>query len=504
MKVTNPTVKKLLEKYREISLLGNISAVLDWDLNVNLPPKASQARSEQSAYLTSLITDKWLNPEFKSLLEQANSHLDLLNEEEVSTIRSLNRSARFYHKVPKEVIVELTKTSSESLIAWQKARKENKFKDFAPFLKRIIKLNQLIAQHLGYKDNPYDALLDMFEQGLTVKKVRSIFVPLQPKLTNLLMKIKRSKQYLPESNLVDEQLNYSVDHQKQVALFALKKINYDFEAGRIDTSAHPFTIELDANDVRITSRYKTNDFRESFTIAMHEGGHALYEQGISPEYSGTPLSGGVSFSIHESQSRFWENHIGRNPEFINWLTPTLQAFYPEQLGQVSGDKLIKLFNHVKPSCIRVEADEITYGLHIILRFEIEDELINGRLKVENLPKAWNAKMKKYLGIEPKTDNQGCLQDVHWAHGSFGYFPSYLLGNLYAAQFCNALEKEINVEELLSRGELGTILSWLRTNIHQHGSLYWPDELVKRVTGEKLNPKYFIKYLKEKYSRIYSL
>jgi carboxypeptidase Taq len=281
-------------------------------------------------------------------------------------------------------------------------------------------------------------------------------------------------------------------------------MGYDLDAGRMDVSSHPFTDTLDHFDVRITNRYKTGEFRESLMVAMHEGGHALYEQGVSEEYTYTPLDGGVSLGIHESQSRFWENQIGRSLPFIKFMTPIFHAFYPDQLSKVGGEELYTLFNQVKPSLIRTEADEVTYNLHIALRFELEEAMVNDKVKIEDLPEIWREKMKSYLGVVPKTDREGVLQDVHWSHGPLGYFPTYTLGNLYAAQFTNKMKKDIKVSESAEKGELGSILSWLRTNIHQHGSLYMPDELIKKVTHEALNPNYFLEYIKEKYSKIYSL
>jgi len=239
-------------------------------------------------------------------------------------------------------------------------------------------------------------------------------------------------------------------------------------------------------------------------VALHEGGHALYEQGIKKEYSQTPLEGGVSLGVHESQSRFWENQIGRSYEFIRFVTPILHAFYPQQLMDFGSETFFKRVVRVRPGLIRTQADEITYNLHIAIRFELEDGLINERIDPEDLPNIWNKLMKKYLGVVPTSDSEGVLQDVHWSYGSFGYFPTYTLGNLYAAQFANSIRREIDIEKLCEKGDFGPILSWLRTNIHQHGSLYWPDELVRKVTGEQLNAKYFLAYVKEKYKRVYSL
>lgn len=500
--VKNLKIKKLLEHYKEISLLTKISALLDWDLNVNLPAKGADLRAQESAYLAGTITDKWLDSEFRKNLESLQGVENSLSGVEKAVVRNLNRAAKYYLKVPKEIIVKKSEVVSKAFMIWQKARKDNRFADFLPILEELINLDKIIASHLGYKRNPYDALLDQFEPGLTFALAKKIFKKLQPELTNLLKKITKAKGFSKGSQLVEGLFNYPISEQKQLSLFVTKKMGYDYGAGRLDVSAHPFTLEMGQSDVRITTRYNEKDFRESFTSSVHEAGHALYEQGINEEFEATPLEGGVSFAIHESQSRFWENQIGRNPNFLEYLTPIFQAFYPGQLEGVGSETLTKLFNMVKPSLIRVEADEVTYCLHIILRFELENDLINGKLRTADLARAWNKKMKKYLGVVPATERDGVLQDVHWSHGNFGYFPTYALGNLYAAQFTNQMKKELPFDELLKRGEYGTILSWLRENIHQYGSLYWPDELIKKVTGKSLDPGYFISYLKEKYASLY--
>ncbi|MGD8744275.1 MAG: carboxypeptidase M32 [Candidatus Woesebacteria bacterium] len=502
MKAKDKNVKKLLEAYEEISMLGKTKAILSWDLNVNLPDKAADTRAQQTAYLTKLITEKWLDEDFRGSLEKASKNKKKLTVKERAIVRNLNYAGKYYYKIPKEVIIEFSRATSKAFIVWQKARKQDRFKDFLPELKKLIRLNKLMAKHLGYEDNSYDALLDLYEPNLDSTTCKKIFRKLQPKLTNLIKSVEKKNNDKGMENLLGEHISYPEQDQRQVAMYALRKIGYDLEAGRMDISAHPFTTELGKGDVRITNRYKTNDFVESLMVALHEGGHALYEQGIKDEYYDTPLEGGVSLGIHESQSRFWENQVGRSFEFVKFMTPVLQAFYPEQLSKTDTEILYRLFNRVKPGLIRVEADEVTYNLHIILRFEIEDALMNDRLKPEDLPGEWNEKMKKYLGVTPETDRDGVLQDVHWSHGPFGYFPTYTLGNLYAAQITHKMAKEIDLDELIGRGELGTILSWLRGNIHQYASLHWPDDLIKKVTGEKLNPKYFLDYIDSKFSEIY--
>lgn len=505
MKVTNKKVKKLLEKYKEISLLARINGLLGWDLNVNLPAKAGEGRAQQSAYLAKLITEKWLEPEFRKIFDSLNnqSKSKELTREGAAVIRNLNWGAKYFFRVPKEIIVEFAETGTRAFMAWQKAKAEDKFSDFLPHLEKLIRLNQIIAKHIGFDENPYDALLDLYEPGLTTSVCKKMFEKLQPSLSGILKKIQKSPKYKEESPLVGGELSYPLDDQRQLALFVLRKMGYDLDAGRMDVSSHPFTDTLGKWDVRITNRYKINEFRESLMVAMHEGGHALYEQGVREEYEYTPLDGGVSLGIHESQSRFWENQVGRSYEFITFMTPVFHAFYPEQLAKVGSGSLHALFNLVKPSLIRTEADEVTYNLHVMLRFELEEKMITGKIKAKDLPEIWREKMKRYLGVVPKTDREGVLQDVHWSHGPMGYFPTYTLGNLYAAQFAAKMRKDLNLSKLMGKGELGTILSWLRDKIHRHGSLYWPAELVKRVTGEELNPNYFLKYIKEKYSKLYN-
>lgn len=498
MQIKNKSVKKLLNHYREISLLGKIDGLLSWDLNVNLPEKAGEVRAEQASYITRLISGKWLDKNFRNILEKGSP--SRLTVEEKAILRNLTHTAKFYHRVPQGVIVEFSETTSKAFLAWREAREKSRFEIFEPHLQKIVRLNQLIANHIGFKDNPYDALLDLYEPSFTVKEGREIFKILVKDIRDLLGKIRLSSRYLSKDKRTIE---FPISSQEAIANFVLNKMGYDFKAGRMDVSAHPFTTELGSGDVRITNRYSPHNYIESIMVAMHEGGHALYEQGISEEFDSTPLEGGVSLGIHESQSRFWENQIGRSREFCEYLEPVLKAFYRNRLENDNNESLYRAFNKVKPGFIRVEADEVTYNLHIALRFELEEALISGKIKARDLPAIWQDRMKKYLGISPRNDSDGVLQDVHWSHGSFGYFPTYTLGNLYAAQFYHFMSKELDVKNLVRQGSLGTILSWQRENIHKHGGLYWPKELIKKVTGEPLSANYFSDYLSKKYLEIYS-
>lgn len=504
MKIFDKNLRKLLLKYREIYLLEKTTLVLNWDLNVNLPSKATDARAEQISYLSELITEKWLDPEFKANFEKVVLKKEKLSELERGIVRNLERESKLYYKVPKEIITKKARLSTLAFMSWRQARLKNRFSFFLPNLVKLVELDRVIAEHLGYSLNPYDALLDLYEPGLTSGFLKKIFERLKEELTPIIIKITSKDKTREKFKIIDSKKIYPLKAQKKLSFFVLKKMGYDFASGRMDVSPHPFTTTLGRFDVRITNRYKKHDFRESLMGAMHEGGHALYNQGINKEYEYTPLDGGASLGIHESQSRFWENQIGRSEDFLRFMTPILQAFFPNQLSGVDNRDLFVLFNKVEPGFIRVEADEVTYNLHIALRFEIEDALINATLKPKGLPEVWRVKMKNYLGIVPENDNQGVLQDVHWSYGAFGYFPTYTLGNLYAALFYEVIRKELEVEDLVSRGEFTAILSWLRENIHKYGKFYWPDELVERVTGKSLDSNHFIDYIKTKYSKIYEL
>ena len=502
MHYTSNTIRSLVEHYREISTLNKVHALLEWDLNVNLPPKAASSRARQSSLITGLVTDRWLSPPFQKNLEKAAENQQKYSDTEQAIVRNLLHAASYYIKIPKALIMEFSEATSEAFMAWKEARQTDDFSLFEPHLEKIVRINRIIAEKLSYRDNPYDALLDLYEPGLTASACSTLFHALIPELRSIISRIQKSKNYSSDTPFVGPSFHYGRYRQKQLSLFVLRKMGYDMDAGRLDVSPHPFTIDLSRTDVRLTTRYNRTDIRESLTSTIHEAGHGLYEQGVSEEFDDTPLASGVSLGIHESQSRFWENQIGRSRQFVSFIMPVVHAFFPEQLGKADESDIFTMFNHVKPGLIRTAADEVTYNLHIALRFEIEEGLINERIKVSELPELWREKMKEYVGIVPETNADGLLQDVHWSYGSFGYFPTYTLGNLYAAQFTKKMRDDIDVDACAANGEFGTILSWLRENIHQHGSLYWPDELSTRVTGDTLNPKYFLEYITEKYSRLY--
>jgi carboxypeptidase Taq len=502
MKTKNPVIKKLLEHYKEISLLGKIKALLDWDLNVNLPSKAAAGRAEQSAYLAKRGTDLWLDTDFRKIVEKANKQTDLTKEEQ-ALLRNINIAGKYYFNIPQKLIIEKEQASSKAFMVWKEARQNNDFKAFLPSLQTLIAIDRKMATYIGYKDNPYDALLDIHEPELTATYTKKMFDAIKPKLIEL---TKRMQEYKDDEQLekkyINDKSSYPLEKQKELSLMIMKLMGYDFQAGRLDVSPHPFTTSLDRYDVRITNAYHENDFRFSFTSTTHESGHALYEQGVDPSYNETPLAGGVSYGIHEALSRFWENMVGKNPQFLKYVTPEFQKAFPKQLGKITPDEFAKLFHVVKPSFIRIESDEVTYSLHIILRFEIENELINGKIKPADAARVWKDKSEEYFGIRPDTDSRGVLQDVHWAYGAFGYFPSYAMGNLYGAQLLHAMKKTVDFDKEVGKGKLQNVHTWLDKNIHTYGSLYFPRELIKRATGEELNPQYFVDYLTSKYQKLY--
>jgi carboxypeptidase Taq len=385
--------------------------------------------------------------------------------------------------------------------AWVRARTNNDFASFAPHLERTIGFQREIADLFGYQENRYDALLDLFEPGLTASKVERLFVPVRDVSSSLLQRIQASGKKIPTGFL---QGDFSQEGQKTLAEKLLKSIGYDFARGQLAVSPHPFTTSLGApQDVRLTVRY-SNYLASSMMAALHEGGHALYEQGSAKALLRTPLAGCVWMSIHESQSRLWENAIGRSEPFWQGQYHLLQETFPQTFQQVSVQEFVRALNHVEAGLIRVEADEVTYNLHIIIRFELEKALVNGEISVESLPRLWNEKYRAYLGIEPDSDANGVLQDVHWT-GGFGYFPSYTLGNLYAAQIYHTLRQQFpTFDQQLASGDTTFILDWLRKHIYTFGSIYRPDELMLYVTGEAANPQHFINYLTEKFSSIYEL
>jgi carboxypeptidase Taq len=498
---------RLIELDREVGLLGHIAALLSWDQETYMPAKAVDERSEQIAYVESLAHDRLVAPELGDLLAALGSTTAAplgdgsLEPRERAYLRVLRRDYDRAAKLPSSLVAELARATSLAHAAWISARAKNDFPVFGPHLERIVELKKRQADCLGSGAKPYDALLDIFEPGSTEASISGVFAGLRRDLVLLLGKIE-SRPRVDDSCLHG---HCPAERQAAISGWIMDVMAYDRERGRLDTVAHPFTTTLGADDVRITTRYIEDFFPSSLFSTAHEAGHALYELGIDPgaEFARTKLHEAASMAVHESQSRMWENVVGRSDFFWKGNYARLAELAGDALCGVGAEVFIRAINKVEPSFIRTEADEVTYGLHIILRFELESALISGKLAVKDLPAAWNAKMEELLGVVPPDDARGCLQDVHWAAGLFGYFPSYALGNLYAAQFWSAMKRDMpDVELRVESGDLKSVLAWLRANIHEPGAAYLPRELVRRVTGEDLDPMHFVAYLDEKYARIY--
>lgn len=500
-------LERLAELDKEVGLLTHIGAILSWDQETYMPLKAVEERAEQTAYLAGLAHEKFAAPEIGELLATLGS--SAANPQGDSSLEAIERAylrvlRRLYDqetKLPADLVTELARATSLGQAAWAEARTKSEFALFRPHLERIVALERRKAACLDSARKAYDVLLDLYEPGNTQASVAAIFGPLRSELVALLRKIEGRPQ------LDDEVLKRPcpVDRQAAVSAWLMDLLSYDRSRGRLDTVEHPFTTTLGTDDVRITTHYLPDFLVSSLFSTIHETGHALYELGIAPggAFVRTRLADAASMAIHESQSRMWENMIGRSHAFWKRNYGRLAQLAGGALEGVGLDAFVRAINKVEPSLIRTEADEVTYGLHVILRFELEGELLSGSLEAKDLPVAWNEKMRDLVGIVPPDDARGCLQDVHWSLGLFGYFPSYALGNLYAAQFWDTMSEAMpDLEGRIEGGDLGSVLGWLRKNVHQSGATYLPCELVEKATGRPLDASHFIRYLNRKYSRIY--
>jgi carboxypeptidase Taq len=485
---------------RECRRLEKAAAVLQWDQETNLPPGGIEDRAEQIALLQSIWHRKFTDNETGRLLDQAEEGEKSPLERDFC--RVLRRNYDRAVKLPGELVRDAARAEGLSQAAWVEARRNNDFASFAPHLKAMIDFARKKAGYWGFTGpRVYDGLLDIYEPGLTAGQTEALFTPLREGLTGLLQKIGRASP--PEDAFLDRE--YPVEDQARFNRELMEGLGFDTRRGRLDTSAHPFTTSLGFDDIRITTRYAPNQVLSGIFSTIHESGHAFYEMGFAPELRGTCLAEGASMAIHESQSRLWENVIGRSRPFWEFWFPRLKARFPGQLSGTGPEVFYRAVNRVRPSLIRVEADEVTYALHIILRFELEKRLFAGTLQVEELPGAWRGLMGEFFGLEPPTDADGVLQDVHWSMGSFGYFPSYALGNLYGLQFWGKLRRDIpEAETLIREGKFETIRQWLRENIYNQGCRPEPAELLRTVTGEKLSVAPFLGYIKDKYTELYGL
>ncbi len=497
-------LEQLKERLAQVSDINVSVAVLAWDQQVNMPPGGSDARAHQLATLETLGHTIFVADETGQLLQDAAAETADLpyDSDDASLVRVTRREYDKQRRVPESLVAERARVTALAFDAWGQARAESNFGHFQPHLEHVVDLTIQYAEALGYEDCIYDALLDEYEPEMKTVQVAAIFDEIKAGLVPLVQAI--AERGKPVDDSIFEQ-EYADQAQWDFGVQVLEDMGFDFAHGRQDRSAHPFTTSFSPHDVRTTTRILPKHFQSGLFGTIHEGGHALYEQGMRPETGRSPLSDGASFGIHESQSRLWENVIARSRDFWLYYLPKLREFFPRQLDGVNLDTFYRAINKVEPSLIRVEADEVTYNLHVFLRFELEQDLLEGRLAVRDLPQVWNAKMEEYLGITPPDDAQGVLQDVHWSDGYFGYFPTYSLGNLFSVQFYNQTLVDIpDLPDQPINEQLSILREWMGDHIHTHGKKFTPTELVQRITGGTLSAAPYLNYLEEKYTAIYEL
>ncbi|RMF86122.1 MAG: carboxypeptidase M32 [Planctomycetota bacterium] len=477
-----------------------MEAMLDWDQETYLPKRGATERAGQLALLAGMIHERRTSDELAGMLSILEREDD--DDYVVATnVREMRRTYDRAVKLPKELVEEIARTTTLAKGAWAEARRESAFSKFSPFLEKLLDLKRQAADHIGWNTEPYDALMDEYEPGALAADVERVFAAVRAEVVPLVAAIKDAPRQ-PDLDILKRPC--PVDAQREFNYKIAAAIGFDFDAGRIDVSTHPFCTSTSPNNVRLTTRYDEHYMPMSLFGVMHEAGHGMYEQGLLVEHAGTPMGMAVSLGIHESQSRLWENQVGRSRPFWEHFFGALQQQFPS-LADVSLDDWYFAINNVRPSLIRVEADEVTYGLHIMLRFDLERRMIRNELAVKDVPEAWNAGMQELLGITPPNDAEGCLQDIHWSIGTFGYFPTYQLGNLYAAQFVAKARADLpDLDDQFRQGRFDGLLDWLRKNIHQHGQRYRPTELVKVVTGRELSHEPYIAALKAKFEPLYGL
>lgn len=503
MSTAEQAIQELTTRLNAIKDIHYAIGLLHWDQQTYMPKGSITTRAEQIATLSTLAHRMSTEDEMRRLIEATNERFD--PETDNGALSRLAR--RNYERATKllpELVADLARTTSLAEPAWVEARAQGEWSLFAPHLTRIVALQKQVAENFGYTTHPYDALLEEYEFGATKAQLEGMFLELKTGIVPLVRAIRASmdeprKRSQPLHNFFDE------TKQESFGRDVITRFGYDWDRGRQDRAVHPFCISFSSGDVRITTRFDPNFLQPALFGTLHEAGHALYEQGINTAYARTPLGSGVSMGVHESQSRLWENLVGRSRAFWSFFYPQLQSLFPEALREVDLEKFYRAINTVEPSMIRVEADEVTYNLHTLLRFELEVDLLDGNLTVAEIPEAWNVKMEEYLGIRPKTDAEGALQDVHWSGGMFAYFPTYTVGNVLAVQLFNAAtEAHPTIEDEIARGEFTSLHAWLKNNIYRFGSKYDPQDLIQRATGSRLNTAPYLNYLQTKFGALYEL
>ncbi len=498
----NAAYQQLLAHAREAHLLAGTSALLAWDQETGMPSGAGDVRAEQLALLARLQHERATDPRVADWLAACEGDPQLADHADATAnVRELRRDHDRATRLPPALVTELAATESRAQQAWAGARAASDYAAFRPWLERMVALQQQKADCLrGDGQSRWDALADIYEPGMRAADLRVVFAPLRQRLVDLRQRLARGRA--PD----DAFARVPIDEARQEAFVraVITAMGFDFSRGRLDRSAHPFCTST-GGDVRLTTRFHRDNVLDALGSSMHEAGHGLYEQGVGPERRGTPLGEPVSLGIHESQSRLWENHVGRSSDFWHWCWPVAQQHLGPACDGHDAASVFAAANLVQPSLIRVEADEATYDLHVMVRFELEQDLLTGDLALADLPARWNALYRDYLGIEVPDDRRGCLQDVHWSCGLFGYFPTYTLGNLYAAQFAAAADRALGgLGPMLRRGEFAPLRAWLREQVHRHGRRYLPAELVRRATGAEVSATAFLGYLEQKLGAVYGL
>ena len=506
---SSPQAVRSSEEFQELlELLGRVwdlraaGAILSWDQETYMPEGGARDRADKLATLSRLGHELFTSARVGELLARLEERCHALPADsfEASLVRVTARQWRRAVRIPAQLAAELAEAASLATHHWVQARRESRFDLFAPYLARNVRLARAVADHVGWESDPYDALLDEYEPGMTVQEMEPLFAELKRGLLPLVAAIRERLERVDDRVLRGE---FDEPAQERLTLEALRAMGFDFRRGRQDRSPHPFTTTFGPGDVRVTTRFNPHHLTEALFSTLHEGGHALYEQGLPEAWRRTPLFDGASLGVHESQSRLWENLVGRSREFWTFFLPRVREAFPQKLAGVDVEAIYRAVNRVQPGEIRTEADEVTYNLHIFLRFELERELLAGRLDVADLPEAWNARMEAYLGLRPTSDARGVLQDIHWAHLSIGYFPTYTLGNVLAVQFYRkALQDRPEIPECIARGDFGPLLGWLRERIHSLGASLLPRELVLRVTGSPIQAGPYLDYLRRKYGELY--
>jgi carboxypeptidase Taq len=493
---------ELLERLRDIDLIGQIGGLVSWDQEVLMPPKAAGLRAEQLAWISKTGHQRLTDPRIGELLDELEV-IDSLDDVQTANVRLARESYDKATKLPTEFVEEMAKHRSKAQISWSEARAKDDFSIFRDNLAKSIDLARRKADYLGYDELRYDALLDIYESGLTVARVDPLFAGLRDSVAPLIKAVVESGNR-PDISWVEDN-SWGQPGQEALSQGVSEAIGFDFSAGRRDASTHPFCGGPNPDDVRWTTRYSESDPFGSLYGSMHETGHGTYEQGRRRDLDFQPAGEANGLGVHESQSRLWENQIGRSREFCEWALPMWQKHFPQNMDGVDSEALWQAVNLVEPSLIRVEADEATYNMHIMIRYELEKKLIAGDLEIDDLPNAWDDMYEEFLGIRAPNRTLGVLQDIHWSMGAFGYFPTYTLGNLYSAQLLAAARKDLpDHDEQMRCGEFGPLLDWMREHVHQRGSILEPADLIEEATGSPPSPDAFVDYLKDKVERLYGV